>query len=394
MNLSIPANVYSTQGFTASTNRRDVSEMLELWAHKETPLLNRVSWGSESGGTEIEWLHEHLGWMYVEASAAIATNGTTFLIESGIAGLSRAEQTKQIRVGTMLYAQGVANSGEESGDHTWLVVSTIGASYSVTCAFMASCTGSIAASTKLYIVGSFANEGSEPDRDTSRARTLLSNRFTILRKDIRITGSQQSTDMHAVANEVQHQMRLRLLEMQFERERSILFSRQQDRSATAAGLMKGFAELFIDNQTESWVDTSTTSLTETKFNDLVAEIAENGGDPNVVVAGYSQIRKFTGWATDRIRTKRDERVGGSYITQYLTDTGKTVDLIPMKKFPSDWMFVLDTDKFSLRAKKGRRLLMEKLGKKGDYDEWQLLSEYSMEHHGVAQGHHGAFFALA
>lgn len=394
MNLSIPSNIYSTQGFTASTNRRDVSEMLELWAHKETPLLNRISWGAESGGTEIEWLHEHLGWMYVEASAAIATGGTTFLIESGLAGLSRAEQTKQLRVGSMLLAKGVADSGEESTDHAWLLVSTIGASYTVTCAFLASTTASIAASTKLYIVGSFANEGSEPDRDTSRARTLLSNRFTILRKDIRITGSQQSTDMHAVANEVQHQMRLRLLEMQFERERSIMFSRLQNRTSTAAGLMKGFLELFIDNNTESWVDTSTTSLTETKFNDLVAEIAENGGDPNVVVGGFSQIRKFTGWSTDRIRTKRDERVGGAYITQYLTDTGKTVDLIPMKKFPSHLLFVLDTEKISLRAKKGRRLLMEKLGKKGDYDEWQLVSEYSMEHHGVAQGHHGVFVALS
>jgi len=393
MNLSIPSGIYSTQDFTASTNRRDVSEMLELWAHEETPLLNRISWGDESGGTSIEWLHEHLGWMYVEASAAIATGGTTFLIESGLAGLSRAEQTKQLRVGSMIYAQGVADSGEESGDHTWMVVSTIGASYTVTAAFMASCTASIAASTKLYIVGSFANEGSEPDRDTSRARTLLSNKFAILRKDIRITGSQMATDMHAVANELQHQTRLRLLEMQFERERSVLFSRAQDRSSTAAGLMKGFAELFVDNQTEAWVDTSTTTLLETTFNNVVAEIAENGGNPNVAVGGYSQIRKFTGWSADRIRTKRDERVGGAYITQYLTDTGKTLDLIPMAKFPSTWLFILDTDKIKLRAKKGRRLLLEKLGKDGDYDEWQMISEYSMEHHGVAQGHHGAFFAL-
>lgn len=392
MNLSIPANVYDTQDFTANTNKRDVSQMLEMWAHEETPLLNRISWGTESGGTIIEWLHEHLGWMYVETSAAIATDGTTLLIASGVAGLSRAEQMKQLRVGTLLFAQGV--DGTESGDHAWLQVSTIDTSYTVTVAFLASCTASIAASTKLYIVGSFANEGSEPDRDTSRARTLLSNKFTILRKDIRMTGSMMSTDMHAVASELQHQTMLRLKEMQFERERSILFSRAQSRTSTASGLMKGIAELMVDNQTESWVDTSNTTLTETVFNNLVAEIFENGGRPDVVVGPVAQIRKFTSWSADRIRTAPNTRVGGQYITQYLTDTGITVDLVPMMKFPSDWMFVLDTSKLKLRAKKGRKLILEKLGKKGDYEEWQLLSEYSMEHHGVAQGQHGAFFALS
>ena len=391
MNLSIPAGLYSSQSITASTNVRDVSDMLEVWAHKETPLLNRISWGDESGGLEIEWLHEHLGWMYIETSAALASNGTVFLAASGLAGLSRAEQTKQIRVGSLLYAQGAG--GTESGDHAWMTVSTIGASYSITVAFMASATASLAASTKVYIVGSFANEGSEPDRDTSRKRTLLSNKFSILRKDIRITGSQAATDMHAVGSELQHQTANRLLEMQFERERSLLFSRGGTRSATAMGTFTGIAQLMIDNQNEAWVDDSTTTLTETAFNNLVAECADNGGNPNVVVSSVTQCRKFTGFSADRIRTTVDNRLGGQYIGQYLTDTNVTVDLISLKKFPNDWMFVLDTEKLKWRAKSGRRLLLEKLGKKGDYDEWQLLSEYSLEHHGVAQGMHGAFFAL-
>lgn len=394
MNLSIPAGVYSTQSITSSTNVRDVSDMLEMWAHKETPLLNRISWGEESGGLEIEWLHEHLGFGYVETSAAIATNGTTLLIASGVAGLTRAEQMKQIRVGTVLHAKGVADSGSESADHAWLIVSTIASSYTTTVAFMASCTASIAASAKLYIVASTANEGAEPDRDTSRARTLLSNKMMIVTEDIRITGSQMQTDMYAVNNELAHQTTNRLTQMQFKRERSILFSRAQARSSTAAGIMKGFAELFIDNIAETtWVDNSTTSLIESTFNSQMSNIAENNGSPNVVVGSFAQIRKFTGWSADRIRSRPDDRVGGQYITQYLTDTGITVDLIPLAKFPTNWLFMLDTDKIRLRAKRGRKLLLEKLGRKGDYEEWMLVSEYSMEHHGVAQGQHGAFMAL-
>jgi len=394
MNLSIPAGYYSTQSITASTNKRDVSQLLEVWAHKETPLLNRISWGDESGGLIIEWLHEHLGWMYVEVSAALASGGTVFQATSGLAGLTMAEQTKQINVGTLMFGKGVADAGEISGDFGWFVCTTIGASYSVTGAWIASTKTSLAASAKFYIVGSFANEGSEPDRDASRARTLLSNKMTILRKDIRITGSQAATDMHAVSNELSHQTALRLLEMQFQRERSILLSWGQARSATAAGLFEGMLQLLHEQVANNWLDITTTALAETTFNDLVANIAENGGRPDVVVSNYTQIRKFTGWEGDRIRSSPDQRVGGQYVTQYLTDTGITLDLIPLAKFPSSLMFVLDTSKLKLRAKQGRKLLLEKLGKTGDFDQWQLLSEYSLEHHGVAQGHHGAFLSLA
>lgn len=394
MDLSTPSGSYNTLGITSGSDRRDVSEMLEMWAHKETPFLNRISWGPDSGGLSIEWLTEHTGFGYIETSAAVATGGTAIVIASGVGGLSRAEQVKQINVGTVLMAKGVADSGSESADHAWLIVTTIGTSYSLTVAFMASTTASIAASTKLYIVGAFANEGSTPDRDVSRARTLLSNNFGILRKDIKITGSQMATDMHAVANELQHQTKNRLLAMQFERERALFFSRYQARSTTVAGVMKGILELFIDNiASTDFVDSTTTALSETTFNTMVANLKEAQAMPNVVVGGFTQIRKFTSWATDRIRTTADTRVGGQYITQYLTDTGVTLDLLPLSKFPSHLLFILNTDDIKLRAKTGRKLIIEKLGKVGDYEEWQLLSEYTMEHHGFSWGQHGAFMAL-
>ncbi len=52
---------YTTANIVSNTNRRDVSDMLDLWAHKDTPFLNRISWGPESDGLVIEWLSEHLG---------------------------------------------------------------------------------------------------------------------------------------------------------------------------------------------------------------------------------------------------------------------------------------------------------------------------------------------
>ena len=392
MDLSIASNAYTTLGITSNTNIRDVSNMLELWAHKETPLLNRISWGEPSGGLVCEWLHEHLGFGYVTPSAAIASGGTTFVCATGSAPITASDQARQLHPGTLLAVQGGADSGEESGDIGWMVVSTIGSTYTVTVAWMAG-TGSVAAATKLYIVGGFANEGSEPDRDVTKKRTLLSNKMTILRRDIKITGSQMGTDMYAVANELAHQTRLRLLEMQFERERSILLSRAQSRSSTVAGIMDGMLNLMRAQRSNAFVDTSTTTLTEDAFNDAYADCVDSGGSPNVVVGAIKHVRKFTAWDKDRVRTRVDERLGGKYVADYLTDTGETVTLVGLKKFTPSWLFVIDTDKLKLRAKRGRKLILQKLGIKGDYIEYQLISEYSMEHHGVSDGHHAAFLAL-
>jgi hypothetical protein len=402
MNLSIPLGYYATTTPTSGTTKPDVSDMLELWAHKETPFLNRISWGEESGAANlITWLTEHLGWRYFETSGAVATNATSLIIASLGAGyLTKVNQSKQIRPGTLCWAQGVADSGSASGDNAWFYVTTVGAAGTLDIAMIADNAASIAASSKIYIVGSFANEGSTPDRDTTRTRSILSNNLTILRYDIQMTGSQAKTDMYAVADELQHQTKLRLLEMQMDRERALLLSVAQAKSATVPPLMYGFLGLiavpatFASGVADGWVDNTTTSLTETAFNNMVAACFENGGRPNCVVGAVSQIRKFTSWATDRIRSTPDNRVGGQYITQYMTDVGITVDLIPMMKWPVDMLFILDDSKFTMRAKKGRKLIIEKLGKSGDYDQWQLISEFSMEHHGVAWGQHGAFLKLA
>ena len=402
MNLSIPLGIYATNVPTSGTSKPDVSDMLEVWAHKDTPFLNRISWGADTSvANVITWLTEHLGWRYVETSAAIGTATVSMLVASGVGGLSRAEQMKQFRPGTLCYAQGA--DGSESGDNTWFYITTVSTT-TLELTFLACCTASIAASAKVYIVGSFANEGSVPDRDTSRKRSLLSNNLTILRYDIQMTGSQAKTDMYAVPDELQHQTKMRLLEMQLDRERAVLLSRGLARSATIPGFMDGVLNLFVGpgslntswaaGVAGGWIDDTTTALGETAFNNMVATCFENGGRPNCVVGGVSQIRKFTSWATDRIRSTPDTRVGGQYITQYMSDVGITLDLVPMMKWPTDLLFILDDTKMTLRAKTGRKLIIEKLGKVGDYDMWQLISEFSLEHHGFAWGQHGMFSALA
>ena len=390
---AIVSGAYSTQSITASTNIRDVSDLLDLWAHRDTPLLNRIKWGSDSGGLQKEWLSEHLGFGYIQTSGAIASDGTVFVPTTSGTGLATTEVIKQVQPGTLLYAH-ISSPTSGTGEVWMSVVSVASASSAIDISFLVTTSEAIPASSKLYIVGHFVNEGSDPFDDTARKRSLLSNNFAILRKDVKITGSQASTDMYAVANEPRHQIAMRLLEMQFERERSILYSYTQSRSTTAAGLMNGVAGFLNAYTANAWVDNSTTTLTESAFNNLVAECWENGGTPNVFVANKKQIRLFTDFDDSKVRTRPDAKIGGHWVTTYLTDMGLEIDLIPLRHAPMNYGFVLDTNLMTLVPKKGRKLNLEKLAKVGDYERWQMISEYTLEFRKYDMGAHGLFMELA
>uniref|UniRef100_A0A6M3IZP0 Putative major capsid protein n=1 Tax=viral metagenome TaxID=1070528 RepID=A0A6M3IZP0_9ZZZZ len=374
----------------AGTDRRDVSEMLDLWAHKETPFLNKLTWGPETGATSIEWISEHLGFGYIVA-LSIATSATASLaIDSGGMGTA-ALALEQVTSGTILFHYNSALS-----TYTLLAVSEVpGGGVTVAydiVAYSTSAEVEIAVGEKMYILGDVANEGSGPNKDKSRTRAVLSNKLMIQRKDIQITGSMAATDFHAVEDELRHQIQMRLKEMQRDREMLILLTKAVAQSATVAGVMNGVLG-FLLSQTGDHIVNSSTALTETGVNDMMAALYENNSTPNCLVLPTTQARKFTTWDRDKIRTTPDARLSGHFVTNYLTDVGVEIQIIMMRQFPVNMGFLVDTTKIHPRAKKGRKLFIEKLGIDGDRTRYQIISEYSLEMRGYDQGQHGMWTSL-
>jgi hypothetical protein len=388
---AFPSETYSTSSIASNTNVRDVSNMLDFWAHTRTPVLNRIQWGEESGGLVAEWVSEHLGWGYVQNSAALASASVVFVIKSlGTGFLQTTEQMKQVQAGTMLYFLGTG-----SARNLW-VITSVASSGTTTCSILTGTSDSVTAATSMYIVGHFANEGSVSFGDTSRQRTLLSNKFAILRKDVKITGSQAATDMYAVGrDDGAYQTSRRLIELQIEREWAVLYSSGQARTSTIASYMYGAYGYLNPLSAQDWVDTSTTTLKESDVNDMVATIWDNGAEgPLMLDCAQSQIRKFTQWDQDRVRTVPDSRLAGHYITRYLTDVGIEIELIPLRQRPTNLLFLLDASNMKLRAKRGRKLIMRKdPPSTNDYDMYALISEYTLEMRGYERGLHAMWAAL-
>ena len=373
----------------SGTDRRDVSELLDLWAHKETPLLNKLSWGAETTGKTIEWISEHLGYGYLVTLSEAGTATADIVIASSGMGTA-ALALEQITTGTLLYAYDSTTSA-----YAIIAVSDISGSsidYDVIVSSHASTDIAIAAGEKLYIIGDAVNEGSGPRADTSRTRSTLSNNMSILRKDIQITGSMAATGFHAVENELKHQIQMRLKEMQRDREMHILLAATVAQSSTAAGVMNGVLG-FLKGQTGDHIKTTQAALTENAVNDMVAELYENNSTPNVLVVPVIQGRKFTAWDRDKIRTAPDARLAGHFVTKYLTDVGIEIEILMMRQFPANLGFVLDTTKINPRAKSGRKLFIEKLGIDGDRTRYQIISEFSLEMRGYDKGQHGMWQKL-
>jgi hypothetical protein len=92
-------------------------------------------------------------------------------------------------------------------------------------------------------------------------------------------------------------------------------------------------------------------------------------------------------------TPADER-GGGHITNYMTEAGIEMEIVAIPNFPVNLAVIVDTSKCRMRALKGRKGFMEKLGKRGDFDEYQIISECSFEMRGYNLGQHGMFTRLS
>ena len=376
-------------GYVDGTQERDVSQMLDALVLAETPFINRVGWGSDSGGTSIEWMSEDLGPGMVRNIAAIESVQTSFVCNS-VNGMIASDSIAQIKQGSILY-----HYASETAAHIFNVVTSTAYGAGGVSVFTSNVSGtqvSIVANETFYVLGAVANEGSMPNEPTPRRRALTSNYFGILREDVQITGSMKNTDMYVISREDKHQMLMRLKEIQRNRERIALYGIRVARSSVIASMPDG-AFGFLNAQSGTHINTSTYVLTDTAVNNMVSFLWENGGKNLSFYAHIDQIGKFTDWDKSRIRMSVNDRKGGGWITKYLTKSGIEIDLVPMGNVPTNLGFMIDDSKVKLRAKKGRKLVIEKLGKMGDFDDWQMISEFSVEMKGHNLKQHGLFAAL-
>jgi len=164
-----------TTDIVSDTDKRDVSDVLDLLCLADTPFINRIGWGSSFAAQKIEWLSEDLGPGWVSPSVAAPSDAGSFIADSAGLAITTTEAIKQIQTGTILY-----HYSSTDQDHALYVAAAVAEASITTVALCthataASVATSITAGDKVYILGALANEASLPRTGQWRARAIREN---------------------------------------------------------------------------------------------------------------------------------------------------------------------------------------------------------------------------
>lgn len=383
--IAPPTGVESTHDTVASTDVRDVSDVLDLLALADTPLINRLKWGSDCHNKIISWITENLGSGYIVLSGQVASDASYILVgTSGIGNITQA--LDQLHTGTILKYSKHASNGYV------VVEKPNNGSNSSIIDFMSGTSCLLTAAATMFIVGSPVNEGSSPRIDRTRERAVASNKTEIFREDVRLTGTKMATEYHGVTNELQHQIEMRAKEYWRTLEAAVILSKKDAGSSTETQTMGGIYD-YLSGQSGSHIDATTTTLDENSLNAVCQAVFDKGGTPNVFLCGSKQARMINLFDRARVRVEQDSKIAGFSVKKYMTDLGVELDILISRWCPTRYAFVLNLEDINLRAMRGRKYLLEKLAKTGDFVNYQLISEVTLEFRGYGTAQHGMYTAL-
>ena len=126
--------------------------------------------------------------------------------------------------------------------------------------------------------------------------------------------------------------------------------------------------------------------------DIVLQVPVNGMGPVDVTMQDPPPGAWEAEVTDiAVKTKQGEGGGKTsiHITVNIVEPGPAQGISTMGFIGTDWSKDFNVKHF-VNLFTG---IMEKLGKMGDFDDWQILSEFTMEMRGYNLNQHGMFGRL-
>lgn len=360
----------------------DCSQILSAVLTADRELLGHIKEGPAADNIEVNWIEDELvGCTFEGNTTTSATlHPSTF---SGSASLERMIASNALikPINGTWYARVTSNTGASIISITLLNstthVSTAGAGVST---------------ETFVVVGTPYADLDSASNDKSQSRSKRRNFTQVFEKAVQITQSRKGMSMEAVVDELQHQIKLRTLEMKRDLDISVINSiAYYDGSYLTAttewrqmqGIINYIRDYDMDHTNNDTLVTDVSgALTISALNGLLYDIWDAGGldeqsDP-IIVVGASQQRVIAAWEKELRRVEQGERTVGYYRDIFLSDMGKELPVVLDRWMPSDMLIVLDRSRVALRALRGDAWHMEKMAKTGRNEKWQISGQYTIE----------------
>lgn len=223
-------------------------------------------------------------------------------------------------------------------------------------------------------VGSYLAEGSDPEDARAVDRTNRYNYTQIFGPHaVQVSGTELAIKKYGLegTNEFQHQGGQRIKEMAIAFEQALLYGVRTEDSNAKKRSMGGFLYYITTN-----VDSSTTSLTETKLLDIMQTSFGYGGNVNVLVSGAKQKRVISAFTSSGvIEVMRADGTAGRKVDVYESDFGVVACTLNRWCRLED-LFGFNRDQATVCTL--RPLGMEMLAKTGDSIKGQALMEKTLK----------------
>jgi hypothetical protein len=250
----------------------------------------------------------------------------------------------------------------------------------------------------------FVIEGDDATTDASTATVRLDNQCGISDKVARVTGTQESVNSAGRRSEMAHQVMKRSKELKTDIETSILQNVAKvvgnDTLARKVAGLQTWVKTNANDASDATASAGTgadvhtdgtaRALTETMFEDVLAQAWNSGGEPSMAVCAGFQKRKIAQLNGNSTPTQ-DASSGKVYnsVDVYCDPLGSEVDVVPDHFVPTDVVFFVDPD--HLKFATLRPFMTKDLAKTGDSERKQILTEWTLEVSNEAA--HGGIYDL-
>lgn len=341
----------------------DISSALDKLKPVDTPLLLRIGRDSlrePATAVKHEWLEDTIRGTTTNDVGGTINNTTDPVTVTVTAG----DGNTKFRINDILKIE---------QEHV-RVTATAANTITVSRGWGGSTNAAHAASVLITLLAPAMLQGSDLAGARTTTKSGLFNYTQIFEEEVKVSKTMQATAKYTKQNDPEYQIGAQLEIIGVNMERTLLFGRKVQATATVPGAMDGIQPRISTNA----YNKASAALTQAMLEDAMEAIWQAGAEPNLIVTNSTQQRRINSFLDGYRETDYEDDTLGTMVRRYKTNFG-TVDILLDRHMPADEVWILDEDKIGFGPLTGRALSTMKLPPVSkEYDVWQISGEYTSE----------------
>jgi len=365
----------------STTTKRTISSLIHNIDPRDIPTISYFGTNNQSKfrlenfpNHKYAWLEDTLRVRTATVNGTISGTTTALVVSSGHGIRFKPGDVWMAASGDLFWVDSVSTD-------TLTVIPNWGARLS---GAQGTWTANVTTATTLTYQYSARLEGDDSDASHWVTPSELYNYSQIFHAEVRVSGSElDATSRYGISDQFQYQLEKflggagagggkqgRAGDLMIDLENTFFTGQKIERSSTAAGGMGGFEE-FVTTNVKSNSGTARV-LTQALLEQLLQDIWEDGGMPDVIMCNAFQKRMISSFYAGSVRTERSERTGGVVIDNIETEFGN-YDLMLNRRMPTNKIYVAQREKVGWITL--RPWFVKQLAESGDYTKKEIVGEF-------------------